>query len=80
MVGIRARAGKWKIRMGYLVVSESKEVLTNRRAQRHVHQPERAPSGERWNHLNKINRNINPIIVVIITQGKNMDILESALI
>lgn len=61
-------------------MSDSKEVLKNRRAWRHVYQPERAPSGERWNHWSKINMSINPIIVLLIIQGENMDILESILI
>ena len=51
-----------------LVAPESEEVLKNRRGERHIYQIARAPTGQSWKNSSKVNNNINPITVLIITQ------------
>lgn len=51
-----------------LVAPESEEVLRNRRGERHIYQLARAPTGQSWKNSSKVNNNINPITVLIITQ------------
>ena len=51
-----------------LMAPESEEVLRNRRGERHIYQLARAPTGQSWKNSSKVNNNINPITVLIITQ------------
>ena len=51
-----------------LMAPESEEVLRNRRGERHIFQLARAPTGQSWKNSSKVNNNINPITVLIITQ------------
>jgi len=51
-----------------LMAPESEEVLRNRRGERHIYQLARAPTDQSWKNSSKVNNNINPITVLIITQ------------